>query len=237
MSKNPTPKRDRLASIPDSKLPIGKMLNLRLKHGYSYDQLAKTFNVPRTSVYTALAPIIHLIDNPNVARGYADNRVNVLTAVEAKLVSALADSDKIKAANINNIAYAYQQINTARRLESGQSTHNVMFADVSDALEAARERRERIEMELLGMGCQDFDECQDIDAEACDGEDNGSGGDDFGPDLEEKTKKMPFLQIVETAKENEVDPPLGYNDFEVAETEAPAGPVRRKRGRPFMGGK
>ena len=46
---------------------------------------------------------------------------------EGKLpvLGKLMEEGKLKSASLNNVAYAFQQVMNARRLESGQSTSNI----------------------------------------------------------------------------------------------------------------
>lgn len=40
------------------------------------------------------------------------------------MIASLADPEKLAKASLNNVAYAFQQVHTARRLEEGKSTEN-----------------------------------------------------------------------------------------------------------------
>ena len=55
-----------------------------------------------------------------------------------------SDEEKLKKASLNNVAYAFNQIHTARRLEQGLSTGNVAISIESvyqDAEKAAKDLR------------------------------------------------------------------------------------------------
>ena len=52
----------------------------------------------------------------------------LLSAAEFELLRKLVDAGKIEKASLNNMAYAFSQIHTARRLEDGKTTSNVGVA-------------------------------------------------------------------------------------------------------------
>jgi len=78
--------------------------------------------VAAPSVHGALKRFLHILHNPEESATYEQNRAQILTAVEFRLVNQLANKKKIKAASLNNIAYAVSQINNMIRLEKGQPT-------------------------------------------------------------------------------------------------------------------
>lgn len=61
-----------------------------------------------------------------------------MSAAEEQLIASLLDPDKIAKASLNNVAYAFQQIHTARRLEEGKSTENKSI--ISAMLDGAHNR-------------------------------------------------------------------------------------------------
>ena len=64
------------------------------------------------------------------------SRIQILTGIEAELLRHLADPDRLKKASINNLAYAFYQINNARRLEEGRSTQNLDMRQVIAQLDS-----------------------------------------------------------------------------------------------------
>jgi hypothetical protein len=62
--------------------------------------------------------------------------------MEWTLLRDMVDSDKRKRASLNNVAYAFQNIHNARRLESNQSTSNVAV-DIQERLRRAKKRKFR----------------------------------------------------------------------------------------------
>ena len=132
-------------------VPINKCLKLRLEQGYSYQAIADKFKLHKTSVFKALKPILDLIDNPELALAYQNNRANILNNLELTLASDLANAAKREKASLNNTAYAFTAISNARRLESNQSTSNIAFADIAHALTTAQAERQAIVEELARL--------------------------------------------------------------------------------------
>lgn len=66
-------------------------------------------------------------------KDYRAGRKDILTAAESLLIKSIGDTEKIAKASLNNVAYAFTQVHTARRLEEGRSTSNnaVSFSRIS----------------------------------------------------------------------------------------------------------
>ena len=67
-----------------------------------------------------------------------------MNGVELKMLENLADDGRLKKASVNNLAYAFQNLHNARRLESGQSTANVginIESRLSKAIQDAADKR------------------------------------------------------------------------------------------------
>ena len=65
-----------------------------------------------------------LLANPELDQAYADNRVDLLNSAERILLSTLIESDKLKDASLNNVAYSLKQIHDMRRINADLSTGN-----------------------------------------------------------------------------------------------------------------
>jgi hypothetical protein len=110
-------------------IDVAKALRLRLEHGLSYEEigvhLCPTNPFKKQSIKDALERFGELVKEPGLVRAYCDSRATTLGALELQLMQSLADPKAIRKASLNNRAYAFQQIHTARRLEEGKSTENV----------------------------------------------------------------------------------------------------------------
>lgn len=120
-------------------LDVNKAVELRLVRGLTYQEIADKLGVPKTTVFDRVSKILGLLDNPELNKSYANNRVEALNAAERVIFANLTDPAKLEKASLNNVAYAFQQIHNARRLEAGLATENV---DIHGQYEAYIRRRE-----------------------------------------------------------------------------------------------
>jgi predicted DNA-binding protein YlxM (UPF0122 family) len=104
------------------KIDITEAFKLRFQKHLTYKEIADRMGVAAPSVHGALKRFLHILHNPEESATYEQNRAQILTAVEFRLVNQLANKKKIKAASLNNIAYAVSQVNNMIRLEKGQAT-------------------------------------------------------------------------------------------------------------------
>ena len=128
------------------KIDVGKAFKLRVVNHLSYANIGKHFNVSPQAVHQRLADHIGLLDDPEIARAYEENKQRILSGGEAILFSDLLDPDKRKAASLNNVAYAYTAVATQNRLEQGKSTGNLSLRGTVDSLESlAMQAREKLD--------------------------------------------------------------------------------------------
>lgn len=107
------------------KFDYGIALELALK-GWATQDIADKLKVTYPSVAAALrryAPLLEQLQ-PGCLEAYRQQRTNLFTAVERELMTSLTDPAKMAKASLNNVAYAFQQVHTARRLEENRSTNN-----------------------------------------------------------------------------------------------------------------
>lgn len=120
-----------MAALPSIKTPrqrkfdYGMALELALK-GLPYQDIADKFGVHVTSVKRALSTYQHLLNDlqPGALEAYRAKRTDLFTIVEREMMCSLLDPSAMAKASLNNRAYAFQQVHTARRLEEGKSTEN-----------------------------------------------------------------------------------------------------------------
>jgi hypothetical protein len=107
------------------KFDHGAALELAVQ-GWRYSDIATRFKVSESAVKGALAKYQHILKGlqHGELESYRKNRTELFTLTERELMGSLLDPDKIAKASLNNVAYAFQQIHTARRLEEGKSTEN-----------------------------------------------------------------------------------------------------------------
>ncbi len=112
----------RTAKIPEGTIDLGKALQLRLKNKLSYPEIAKVFGVTHQSVYDRIQGFMKHIDSPDVIEAFEKCKPEILSSAERQLLEKMLDPEKMEKANLNNVAYAFTQINNANRLERGQAT-------------------------------------------------------------------------------------------------------------------
>lgn len=138
---------DKLAH--SGRVDVDEAFKLRLVNHLSYTQIGKHFGVSKQAVQQRLADHIALLDDPEIAKAYEANKSKVLSGVEGRLLTALLDPQKVEAASLNNVAYAFQAVANQNRLEGGKSTSNLSFRGTVDGLEDAK-RQILDKLEKLG---------------------------------------------------------------------------------------
>lgn len=148
-------KTDKRAMIPEiipdpDKKPaewnLGDALKLRLKNHLSLAEIAEYYGVPRSTVHDRFKRLIKVVGDTKLNQAYDECRAEILTGTERILIENLLDSDKLKAASLNNTAYSLKVINDCLRLERGQSTSNQAIAhgvteELSGLIEAITGKR------------------------------------------------------------------------------------------------
>jgi len=90
--------------------------------GLSTTDIAKVVNCTRGTVNRRLDKFKNWFKSLEDLDGYSDARGALLDAAEFEMLRSMMKQDKIDKASLNNVAYAFQQVYNARRLESGQAT-------------------------------------------------------------------------------------------------------------------
>lgn len=95
-------------------------------HGWRNSEIAQRYKVSESAVKQALSKYAHLLNDlqPGSLEAYRSKRNDLFTLVEREMMASLLDPAAISKASLNNRAYAFQQIHTARRLEEEKSTAN-----------------------------------------------------------------------------------------------------------------
>ncbi len=106
------------------KIDIAEAFRLRVLNKLTLQEIADRFKCHKSSVSKALKRFIAILPDTGEIQAYLDNKSHLLTAVELTLLSELANPEKLKAASLNNLAYSFQNIHNANRLEAGKSTTN-----------------------------------------------------------------------------------------------------------------
>ena len=117
-----------------NKITTSDILQLKLQ-GMNLTEIGDKFGISKQAVSQRIKGVFKLLDNESL-EAYQANKVKILTAVERALIDNLVNKDKLKQASLNNVAYAFGQINNAKRLEQGQPT-DIFEVFTVDAAEQA----------------------------------------------------------------------------------------------------
>ncbi len=130
------------------RIDVTKALEMRLKRGMTYTEIADYFGVAKQSAHRALKRFSKLIMERGELEAFRTSKADVLEGVEAQLLIDLADPVRREKASLNNVAYALGQVSTLTRLEKGQSTSNVAYMDMSASLDEIRAQRMQLQEAL-----------------------------------------------------------------------------------------
>lgn len=115
---------------------------MRYENGLSLRQIGDMVGVPHQTLHVWFKAVDNLIKHPDELSIYKNNRADFLSSMEYELLTDLMDSQRRKKASLNNVAYAFQQIHVARRLEEGLSTGN-LAVNVGKSLTSAHEKAKK----------------------------------------------------------------------------------------------
>lgn len=104
--------------------PLTDMWRYRFKHNMSYTEIAEKMGCCKATVLRKLQRYLSMLPNAEEIKAFQDNKSDMLTALELVIHSEMCNPEKIKAASLNNLAYAIQNIGNINRLEQGKSTVN-----------------------------------------------------------------------------------------------------------------
>jgi predicted DNA-binding protein YlxM (UPF0122 family) len=103
---------------------LTEIFRLRFKNKLTFKEIGKIYSVSPQAIHQRIKSVIKLLNNPDLDQAYADNRVDLLNSAERILLSTLIESDKLKDASLNNVAYSLKQIHDMRRINADLSTGN-----------------------------------------------------------------------------------------------------------------
>ena len=101
--------------------------------GMTQQEIGDIYGVTPQAISLKLKGIWDILDRENLD-AYKTNKVNLFTAVEAKMLQELLKPSRLKKASTGNIAYAFDKIAIHNRLEQGLSTENIAIKDVAGKL-------------------------------------------------------------------------------------------------------
>jgi len=133
------------------KFDTAKALELRLKKGLSYADIAKYFGCSKQAIEQGLARYTKLLRDNLDIEAYEVSKADILSNVELTLLNDLVDQEKREKATLGNVAYAIDKINNINRLQRGQATANIEYLDLTASLDDIRRQKAQL-MEQMGAG-------------------------------------------------------------------------------------
>lgn len=106
------------------KIDLGELIRMKIR-GLTNTEIAEKFGCSKMSISTAWQRFRDLMPNPEDIELFEKNKADILNSVELSIIQEMMSKDKLKAASVNNLAYAYNVIHNAHRLEIGKSTSNI----------------------------------------------------------------------------------------------------------------
>ena len=123
--------KQRKPYIPTDSIDAGLLVRLRYVNKLSYEQIGTLVGSSRQNVQQRIRALIGDLPNNEEIQAVNDSFIPILKGIRSILSKNLVDSGKLKEASLNNVAYAFDKVNNAVRLEEGKSTQNVAYADMS----------------------------------------------------------------------------------------------------------
>lgn len=115
-------KVDKDVEQPHSITDISNILKMRYKNKLSLKEIGDHYNTSPQAIQQKIQRFMNNIDDPEIIQSFEDIKPEILSSVERKLIKNIVDDDKLKKANLNNVAYAFTQIHQANRLQRNQAT-------------------------------------------------------------------------------------------------------------------
>lgn len=96
-------------------------LEKKLVNRMSYQQIGDYYGIKKNTVYKRLRKFLSILDISTDIGKLDGQLTNLFTAGTFKYFQELLNEDKLKDASLNNIAYAFTQINNARLTQQGKA--------------------------------------------------------------------------------------------------------------------
>ena len=122
----------KIASTIAKNVPLRDIVKMRLA-GHTLDQIGDHFGVSHQNISHRLNGALGVLDGDRL-NAYRTNRIAILEQIEEKMLGEICNPARMAKATVGNVAYAFTQVHTARRLESGQSTANISLRGIVEAL-------------------------------------------------------------------------------------------------------
>lgn len=112
-------------------IPISAIIELMEVKGLNQAQTAKVLGCSKPNISNRLKALDY---TPGYLKSFKDNRADVLSALQAQIVKHVTP-DKLQKASAYQLVGMMSLLHNQERLERGQSTENIAYADMSKAQE------------------------------------------------------------------------------------------------------
>ena len=142
-----TAEQEIISYHPDPPPTLSRLIELRNK-GLTYQEIATIVGRTKQTVHERLQDHIHEIDN---LKSFKENKADVLAVQQARILNNLTTEDIKKSSGYQKVGM-FSVLHNQERLERGESTSNIAYADLTGKLDEMQAKRKALEKEL---GIQD----------------------------------------------------------------------------------
>ena len=141
------PKKNNTNRKRDKEYDTMDMIAMRLVKGMSLRDIEKITGKSRTAIDTRIKKVVNMFDPESIA-AYEQHKPAILTGVERVLVQDMLDPRKREDASLNNVAYAFAQVNKANLLSRGSATEII---DTGKNVKDLAELKAKTDMMVAGL--------------------------------------------------------------------------------------
>jgi hypothetical protein len=132
------------------KLDLSKLIELREVNGLPFEKIGKILNYDHTYLWRQYEKFKDVIQPSEITKSYSNNRIKILNSLELNMLHDLANEGKREKASLNNVAYAFNQIHTARRLEEGKGVAGGITISIEVAYQDATNQAKALRLQHAG---------------------------------------------------------------------------------------
>ena len=138
-----TAEQEIISYHPDPPPTLSRLIELRNK-GLTYQEIATIVGRTKQTVHERLQDHIHEIDN---LKSFKENKADVLAVQQARILNNLTTEDIKKSSGYQKVGM-FSVLHNQERLERGESTSNIAYADLTKNMTELQAKRKALEIEL-----------------------------------------------------------------------------------------
>jgi len=122
----PAPQNETPQLLPGSTpFDLAKALHYRIDKGYALPHIAQIMGITWSTFYRSIKPFLSLMEEPERSKAFVKYKPVLMSHIQSLLVEQMTSPDKLSKASLNNLAYAFSQLDNSYRLETGKPTSNI----------------------------------------------------------------------------------------------------------------